>query len=69
MGDGMSDTAVPDVVSLIENSARLRVAHYREQAARFRTLADGEPIAKMQRHLMRLADLYNGLAAEAEIKE
>jgi hypothetical protein len=63
----MSDAEAPGVVSFIENSARLRAAHYREEAARFRALADLEPLAQMRRHLRRLAEDYERLAADAEI--
>jgi hypothetical protein len=69
MGELMTDVAIPDVVSFIENSARLRAMHYREEAVRFRTLAGVEPVAKMRRHLLHLAALYSDLASEAEIKE
>jgi hypothetical protein len=63
----LSDVETPEVVSFIENSARLRAAHYREEAARFRALADREPLAQMRRHLRRLADEYDRLAADAAI--
>lgn len=63
----MSDAKTPGAVSFIENSAHLRAAHYREEAARFRALADREPLAKMRRHLQRLAEEYDRLAADAAI--
>jgi hypothetical protein len=63
----LSDVETPEIVSFIENSARLRAAHYREEAVRFRELADREPLAQMRRHLRRLAEEYDRLAAEAAI--
>jgi len=35
----------------VENSARMRTEYYREEAARFRSLAELEPIAALRRHL------------------
>ncbi len=59
----MSD-APPTALGFIENAVRLRAAHYREEAARFRSLADVEPVAKMRRHLMQLAAHYDRMAAD-----
>lgn len=63
----MADRETPEIAGIIEHSARLRPEDYREEADRFRTLADREPLAKMRRHLQRLADEYDRLAADAEI--
>jgi hypothetical protein len=41
----------------------LQAGHCREQAARFRWLAQREPLARMRRYLTRLAGQYDELAA------
>ena len=41
----------------------LQAGHCREQAARFRRLAQREPLARMRRYLTRLAGQYDELAA------
>ena len=63
----MTDSDVPEVVSFIENATRLRADQYREQSGRFRSLAETEPVAKIRRHLIHLADEYDKMAAELEI--
>jgi hypothetical protein len=37
--------------------------HYRELAARFRQMADIEPLASLRRHLQRLAVQHDEIAA------
>jgi hypothetical protein len=63
----MSEAALPATVGFIENAVRLRATHYREEAERFRSLADREPLAKMRRHLSRLAAQYEKLASDLEL--
>ena len=41
----------------------LQAGHCREKAARFRRLAQREPLARMRRYLIRLAGQYDELAA------
>ena len=41
----------------------LQAGHCREQAVRFRRLAQREPLAQMRRYLTRLAGQYDELAA------
>ena len=60
----MSEAALPAAIGFCENAIRLRAAHYREEAERFRSLADREPLAKMRRHLSRLAAEYEELACD-----
>ena len=62
----MSDVALPPVVGFVENSARMRAAHYRAEAARFRSLTEQEPIAALRRHLAALARQYEQMAADLE---
>ena len=64
----MSDAAVQPATGYIENCARLRTAHYREEAERFRSLAELEPVAALRRHLATLARQYKQLAADPEPK-
>jgi hypothetical protein len=60
----MSDAAVQSVTGYAENSARLRAAHYREEAERFRSMAELEPVAALRRHLATLVRQYEQLAAD-----
>ena len=64
----MTDVTLPAAVGYIENSARMRAAHYREEADRFRSLVEMEPIAALRRHLATLARQYEQLAADLEPK-
>ena len=59
----MSDAPLT-AVGFIENAVRLRAAHYRKEAARLRSLADVEPLAKVRRHLTRLANHYDRLSID-----
>jgi hypothetical protein len=63
----MSDAALPAAIGFCENAVRFRAAHYREEAERFRLLAGREPLAKMRRHLSRLAAQYDKLASDLEL--
>jgi hypothetical protein len=60
----MSETVLPAAIGFIQNSVRLQAAYYREEAERFRSLADREPVAKMRRHLTQLTRQYDKLAAD-----
>ena len=62
----MSDVALPPADGFVENSARMRTDYYREEAARFRSLAELEPIAALRRHLATLAREYEQIAADLE---
>ena len=62
----MTDVTLPPEVGFVENAARIRAAHYREEAARFRSLAEVEPIAALRRHLAALARQYEQIAADLE---
>jgi hypothetical protein len=61
----MSDVVVPDY---IEHSARMQAEHYRKVAARFRLMADIEPLASVRRHLRWLAAQHDELADTANVK-
>ena len=67
VGGTMSEAAMPATIGLIENAVRLRAAHYREEAERFRLLADREPLTRMRRHLSQLAAQYDKLASDLEL--
>lgn len=58
----MSDAALPPDAGFAENSGRMQAAYYREEAARFRSLAELEPIAALRRHLASLARQYEQIA-------
>jgi hypothetical protein len=55
-------------IDFVENAARLRAAHYREEGDRFRTMAEVEPIAALRRHLAVLARQYEQISADLEPK-
>jgi hypothetical protein len=63
-----SDSAAAGAVEFAEHAARHRSAHYREQAAHFRSLAETEPLASLRRHLLGLARQYEELAATVELQ-
>jgi hypothetical protein len=44
------------------------VEHYRKMAARFRQMAEIEPLASLRRHLRRLAAQHDEIAAEMETR-
>jgi hypothetical protein len=50
----------------MQHGARLRVQHYRDMAVHFRSLAEIEPLASLRRHLRRLAEQHDELAARLE---
>ena len=62
----MSDVALPPADGFVENSARMRAGYYREEAARFQSLAELEPIAALRRHLASLAREYEQIADDLE---
>ena len=66
----MSDTRDSAAAGLsnAEHAIRQRSAHYREQAAHFRSLAETEPLPSLRRHLLGLARQYEELAATMELQ-
>ena len=54
-------------VAFVQNSARLRAAHYREEAARFRSMAESEPVSALRRHLRVLAQEYERMAESFDL--
>jgi len=62
----MSDVALLPTDGFVENSARMRAEHYREEAERFQSLAEMEPIAALRRHLAARARQYEQIAADLE---
>jgi len=62
--------AAPEMsaIAFVENAARLRAAHYREEGDRFRSMAETEPLAALRRHLAVLARQYEQIAADLEPK-
>jgi hypothetical protein len=59
----MRGLMLPSTIEFVENSARLRAAHYREEAARFRSMAELEPLPALRRHLRSIAREYEKMAA------
>ena len=64
----MTDGVLPPPVSYIGSAPGLRPSHCRQQAARFRWLAQREMLVQMRRHLAHLAREYDELAAAHEIR-
>lgn len=62
----MTDTVLPPPVSYIGSARGLHASHCRDQAARFRWLAQRETLAQMRRHLAHLAREYDELAVAQE---
>lgn len=60
----MAGTALLGASAFVEYAARERRRHYRHQAARFRSLAEVEPLRPLRRRLLRLAQEYDQLADE-----
>ena len=58
--------SVPATVSFVETSVKMRASHYREEAARFRSMAKAEP--SFRRHLMMLARQFDEMAKTLEAK-
>jgi len=49
-----------------EGRSSMNVDHYRDMAEHFRRLAEVEPLATLRRHLKRLAEQHDQMAAELE---
>jgi len=64
----MQGDASRSAVNFVENSARMRATHYRQEAARFCTLAELEPLPSLRRHLRALAREYEKMAASVDVK-
>jgi len=62
----ISDMTVVERVEFAENPGRQHAAHYREQAAQFRSMAEVEPLASLRRHLRGLVRQYEELATHTE---
>ena len=50
----------------MQDRVRLRAEQCREIALRFRRMAEIEPLASLRRHLLRLAEQHDDLAARSE---
>ena len=62
-----SDLRRAALLELVSNSAAVRAARYREQAAQLRDMADAESLARLRSRLLDLAAHYESLASVAEI--
>ena len=51
----------------MRHGARLRAEHYRDMAARFRSMAEIEPLASVRRYLHRLAAQHDEAATDLEM--
>jgi hypothetical protein len=63
----MHEIASPSAVEFVQNSARLRAEHYREEASRFRSMAEAEPLSALRRHLRVLAREYEKMGASFDV--
>jgi hypothetical protein len=64
---GTSDMTPSGALEFVETAARQRAEHYRQQVARFRSMAEVEPLASLRRHLTALARQYDELADAAGV--
>ncbi len=53
---------IASILDRMTNSALVRAAHYREQAAEFRQMAETGDHDKLQQDLLDLAEKYDALA-------
>ena len=59
----MHDVSGAIAIRFVEQSKRLRAAHYRAEAERFRGMAETEPLRSVRRHLQAIASEYEHMAA------
>ena len=59
----MHDVSTAIAIGFVEQSKRLRAAHYRAEAERFRGMAETEPLRSIRRHLQAIASEYEHMAA------
>jgi hypothetical protein len=64
----MARSSGEGVLEFVANSAQERAAHYREQAAQLRTMAEAESIGHLRNGLLSLADQFDGFAATINVK-
>ena len=57
-----SDVQGLGVLEFAANAAHARAAHYRDQAARLREMAEAEPIGRLRERLVDIARQYEALA-------
>jgi hypothetical protein len=63
-----SDLRRAALLELVANSAAVRAARYREQAAQLKDMAHAESIGRLRDRLLDLAEQYEGLAANVQIR-
>jgi hypothetical protein len=59
----MHEASTAIAIGFVEQSKRLRAAHYRAEAERFRGMAETEPLRSVRRHLQAIASEYEHMAA------
>jgi len=59
----MHDVSTAIAIGFVEQSKRLRAAHYRAEAERFRGMAETEPLRSVRRHLQAIAGEYEQMSA------
>src|SRR5436305_6586084 len=62
-GNAMHDVSTAIAIGFVEQSKRLRAAHYRAEAERFRGMAETEPLRSVRRHFQAIASEYEHMAA------
>jgi len=63
----MHDVSTAIAIEFVEHSKRLRAAHYRAEAERFREMAETELVRSVRRHLQALAREYEHMAASVVV--
>ena len=66
-GRAMHDVSTAVAIEFVEHSKRLRAAHYRAEAERFKVMAESEPVRSVRRHLQALAREYEHMAASVAV--
>jgi hypothetical protein len=63
MERAMHDVSTAVAIEFVEHSKRLRAAHYRAEADRFKAMAETESVRSVRRHLQVLAREYEQMAS------
>ena len=61
----MADERAAGVLAFIANASHVRETYYRDKVARLREMAETEPLARLRKQLIDLAEQYEALADTA----
>ena len=63
----MHDVSNAVALEFVEHSKRLRAAHYRAEAERFKAMSETEPVRSVRGHLQALAREYEQMASSVAV--